>query len=376
MNIRISFRKTIGLPSMKKKILFVILPYLVKEKKYKLRSFVAFPYGVLSIMSYLKKQAGDKTDLKLFDCNFYSKEEYLNELAKAVTVFQPDIVGLSMMFDNCFQYLPPVISHIKTIKNDALILLGGAATAATYEDILNEVDGIDAICSGEGELPFLNLVNNGQKDLIESGSWITPDDLNKSQKRFEPCIINNLDDVIEIDYSLVDVAKYEMEEAFSPYTRKDNRKQFFIVSTRGCAFKCHFCMNSKNPNKKIRYASVDKVISHVKYLVDTYGMNVLTFYDDQILYDMNRAKELFRQLAQFNLRIEMPNGVSVAFIDDELAQLMRSAGVDTLYLAIESGSPRILNEIIKKPLTISKVYEVVKILVASQNGDLSSNSAG
>jgi len=58
----------------------------------------------------------------------------------------------------------------------------------------------------------------------------------------------------------------------------------------------------------------------------------------------------------------MPNGVSVAFIDEELSALMRRAGVDTLYLAIESGSPYVLKELIRKPLKLDMVKPAVEVL--------------
>ena len=91
-------------------------------------------------------------------------------------------------------------------------------------------------------------------------------------------------------------------------------------------------------------------------------MDVLTIYDDQLLIDMPRAKELFRRLAEFNLRIECPNGLSVRYIDSEMAKLMKLAGMDTIYLAIESGSEYVLKKLIHKPLELSMVAPAVKAL--------------
>jgi radical SAM superfamily enzyme YgiQ (UPF0313 family) len=114
----------------------------------------------------------------------------------------------------------------------------------------------------------------------------------------------------------------------------------------------------------MRFASVNKIISHVSSLVDKYGMDVLTIYDDQLLIDKARAKYLFCRLAKFNLRIEMPNGLSPAFIDQEMAYLMRRAGVDTAYLAIEHGSERVLRDLIHKPLKLWMVKPAVDALRA------------
>ena len=62
-------------------------------------------------------------------------------------------------------------------------------------------------------------------------------------------------------------------------------------------------------------------------------MNVLTFYDDQLLLNVKRAKGCLK--LKLKIRCEAPNGVLV-YIDDEMASLMRDAGLDTLPLAIES----------------------------------------
>ena len=116
----------------------------------------------------------------------------------------------------------------------------------------------------------------------------------------------------------------------------------------------------------MRYVSVDNVVGHVRKLVDTYGLTVLTIYDDQILMNKERAKEIFLKLAPLGIRIEMPNGVTLSYIDQEMAYLMKSAGVDTIFLAIESGVKRVLNEIIKKPLSYNRIKPVISSLHANE----------
>jgi radical SAM superfamily enzyme YgiQ (UPF0313 family) len=156
-----------------------------------------------------------------------------------------------------------------------------------------------------------------------------------------------------------------MKEAFSPfasYRNESDIRQFFLVTSRGCPFKCVFCAEPSLHGKNMRYADVDAIIDHVRFLVTKYGMNVLTFYDDQLLMDMPRAKEMFRRLAEFKLRLETPNGVTVVFIDEEMAYLMKQAGLDTLPLAIESGSDYMLHKIIKKPIRLERVGPVVEAL--------------
>jgi len=220
------------------------------------------------------------------------------------------------------------------------------------------------VCYSEGEVPLRNLLKFGyswdQWDVTHP-AWITRD---KLRNGVAPKItfIENLDEVIDIDYSLVDPNDYDMQEAFSPFVDHGKHKQFFLVTSRGCPFSCAFCSNGKIHGKRMRTASVDAIIDHVRRLVCEHGMDVLTIYDDQLLINMPRAKVLFKRLAEFNLRIEAPNGLSVRYLDEEMAGLMRRAGMDTAYLAIESGSNYVLKELINKPLELSQVKPAVKAL--------------
>lgn len=345
----------------KKTVLFIILPYLLRKKGSKLRSFKAFPYGVLSIATYLKAFGHQ---IHVLDCNLSNTSDYLTVIKQKLSEYQPDVVGLSMMFDNSYEHLMCIVDEVKKQNKETIVVLGGSAATSSYRAILEEQEKLDGICFSEGEIPLLKLLNSkDMKSCMETDvSWVTHYSL---QAGIMPSssLIQNLDEIVSIDYNFVDVAKYEMQEAFSPFAGYgESRKQFFLVTSRGCPFKCVFCMRSSDNDKSVRYASIEKVIEHVAFLVSEYGLNVLTIYDDQLLFNKKRAKQLFRELARFNLRIECPNGLSVAFIDDELAKLMRMAGLDTAYLAIESGSPYVLNEIIHKPLTVEKVKPVVQIL--------------
>lgn len=353
--------------TFKKNVLLIVLPYLVERgtlKSSKLRSFKAFPYGLLSLATYLKTQAGNNVNVEVFDCNCNNENNLLLAIKEKISTFKPDVVGLSMMFDSSYRHLKEIATLIKKCDDETTIVLGGAAATSSYTAIMKEQDDIDGICFYEGERPFLEMVNseNMLAFLEKDKSWITRKSLQEGRTP-QKTLVKNLNDVVNIDYSFVDISSYAMKEAFSPFADKnDSRKQFFLVTSRGCPFKCAFCMHSSDDDKTVRYASVNEIIKHVRFLVSQYDMNILTIYDDQILFDKKRAKQLFKELAQFNLRIECPNGLSVAFMDEELVELMRGAGMDSVCLAIESGSPYVLKELIHKPLKLEMVKPVVQSL--------------
>ncbi len=360
-------------------VLFIVLSNTLKNTKGNMRQLNSkiMPLGVLSISTYLNKNCSYNINTKIIDCNLYEYDDYITLIKNTIKDFKPDIIGLSMNYDTSYKYLESM-KFIKEIFNDdneslsPIVILGGSSASFLYKEILNEYDYIDAICYTEGEIPLLQLVNCkdegiNRKWLIENHeSFVTKKSL-KQNRIPKSSFVENLDDVIDIDYSLIELEKYQMIQPFSPFLQTDKYKgkkkeQFYLITSRGCPYKCVFCATHTMYNNKIRYASIDKVINHVKYLCDTYGMNLLTIYDEQLLLNKKRAKELFKQLAQFNLRIDAPNGLSVAFIDDEMAYLMKKAGFDTAVLAIESGSDYMLRKVIHKPYNIKMVKPLVQTL--------------
>lgn len=349
------------------KLLLVVLPYIVKPtgntKGKSVRSFLAFPYGVLTIASYIKRNACNGPIIKILDLNIENDKDAETTFRDEIAAFSPDIIGFSMSYDISYKWLTTLSNTAKSIDSTTVVVAGGPATTVAYEEILQGAPHIDALCYSEGEVALLKLVESSTplEDLNED-PWITRAKLKLDA--FKPnAIYEDLDKVIDVDYELVNIAAYSMKEAFSPFVKfNEDAKQFFIVTSRGCPFKCVFCAEPSFHGANMRYANVDLIVEHVTRLVKSYGLTVLTIYDDQLLMNKQRAKELFTKLAPLNIRIEMPNGVTLSYIDEEMAFLMSHAGVDTIFLAIESGSKRVLHDIVKKPLAFDRVKPTIKLL--------------
>lgn len=357
--------------SRPRQMLLFVLPYFVGKVDalgVKTRSYLAFPYGPLTIATYVERNSATGSSVVIEDLNLVPEGEDLVDYAsRRATEVTFDYIGFSFMFDSSLQHMHHLSSQLRKVLPGVLQLVGGAAATTGAAEILSDLTTIDAVCYSEGELAITRLLDS-EDPWIElfKDPWIIR---KNSSRKANAVYVDSLDEVIDLDYRHVQVDRYSMKESFSPfasYRYEKDVKQFFLVTSRGCPFKCTFCAEPALHGANMRYASVDRIISHVASLQDRYGLNVLTLYDDQLLIDVPRAKELFSRLAQFKLRIEMPNGVTAVFIDEELAQLMKAAGVDTIALAIESGSDYVLRHIIKKPLRIPKLYRVMKALRSAQ----------
>ena len=350
-------------------VLLVVLPHMVgtpqtDASKKKTRSYLAFPYGVLTLASYVNRYAANLEKSEILDLNLPREQSPEEIFTAKLDEMQPDIVGFSLSYDVSYPWLHKLLAITKDQEKRMYTVAGGPATTTAYTEILGETE-LDACCYSEGEMALKNLIDC--EDLavgIQQDPWVTREKL-AARKTTKP-LYDDLDKIVDVNYDLVDVPAYSMKEAFSPFTKFNaHSKQFFIVTSRGCPFKCVFCAEPSFHGANMRYVTVDVAVDHLKRLQERYGMNVLTIYDDQILMNKPRAKEFFAKLAPMKIRVEMPNGVTLSYIDEEMAHLMKNAGVDTIFLAIEHGSKRVLKEIIRKPISFSRIKPVIQCLQAT-----------
>ena len=109
--------------------------------------------------------------------------------------------------------------------------MGGAAVTTAWDEILQEQESIDALCYSEGEQAMCRLVESAdyRAELLKD-PWVTRSSLSMSNSP-QAVILEKLNDVINVDYSLVDIKRYSMKEAFSPFVTYRNEgdvRQFLL----------------------------------------------------------------------------------------------------------------------------------------------------
>lgn len=321
---------------------------------------LTIPYGVLSLASYVEYYCPE-TKCEILDFNAIdSKKNPYEELRKKLIEFNPDFLGISAMFNSSFDQIGPICEMAKSINQDINTFAGGVLATNLVEDIFETTELLDAISYGEGEIPLKDmfLSDNIKETLKTHRSWITKNDFINGKKA-SVTFVQNLDDIPLIDYSKIDINKYTGRT-----TSDDNleKRSLPIHSTRGCPYNCIFCCAATNHGKKLRYMSAERFLSDVKTIVDKYQIQKISIDDDQFLFYRERAVKILKGLAELNIEIELASGVNVKFIDKEIASLLKKAGLEIAFIAVESGSQRMLKEIIDKPLDVSQVKPAVEAL--------------
>ncbi len=122
-----------------------------------------------------------------------------------------------------------------------------------------------------------------------------------------------------------------------------------IQTTRGCPLNCTFCSVTAFNGAKYRQRPIPDVVREFQSIREKRVLVV----DDNLIgtrpEHITRAKDMFRAMAQANLRKEWIAQATINFADDEeLLALAAKAGCRGVFIGFESPTPEGLQEIGKK----------------------------
>jgi len=343
-----------------------------KDGKFYGNLITDMPLGPLAISSYLKKHIPG-INTKLLDFNielnaldafsYQSFKEYFENYFSNTDEFNDtEIFGISCLFSPSYQSLIDIAQIIKRIYKNAVVMAGGNIPTNMYKEIYKmDRTSIDYICYGEAELPLLNFLKaeDKKKYVANSTSWITYE---KSLKEnFKPAhdFIQNLDEIPLYDYDLCG-SRYSQNPTYTSYgSHQDKDSNYHILTSRGCPFHCIFCASHKVHGRTMRYYSLDRVKIDLLELKRR-GAKTILFQDDHFMGDQKRALEIVKFVGELGFKFIFQNSLALYALKREFLEAARNAGMDQLVLAVESGSERVLRQVMKKPLNLNIVERVVK----------------
>jgi len=367
------------------KILFIVPPHIsfnqfinpscnerIVHKEYGIFGSVVtdMPLGVLSMSAYLKKHISVETRLidfnivlnKLESFDYHSFAEFFYDYLSASrwVNYAPSIIGISVLFTPAYHSMLDIVQCCRDIFPDAIIIAGGGVPTNMYKEIFRDTSSFDALCYGEGEKPLLGLVqaDDRLRYFEESPSWITRRKVESGQS-FKHDFIENLDEIPFYDYDICEIDEYRLNPTISVLLFTQREKSFPVMTSRGCPFRCCFCSSHTVHGRKMRYHSISRVREDFHRLKEQYCAKTIIIQDDQFMADKQRAFEIICMLNEFQMSAFFPNSLGLYALDRKILEALKKINVNQLTLSIESGSNRVLKEIMHKPLNLSIIKRVV-----------------
>jgi radical SAM superfamily enzyme YgiQ (UPF0313 family) len=95
-------------------------------------------------------------------------------------------------------------------------------------------------------------------------------------------------------------------------------------------------------------------------MISKYGIDGVVIQDDHFMAGKNRPYRIVESLGNLGMGMFFQNALAIYALDLEFLKLLKKSGVDALVLPIESGSSRVLKELMKKPLKLDIVPQVLR----------------
>tara|TARA_B100000315_G_scaffold58154_1_gene52573 strand:+ start:1581 stop:3311 length:1731 start_codon:yes stop_codon:yes gene_type:complete len=286
----------------------------------------------------------------------------LNILREKCSEHTPDVIGISALFDHSLGHVKMMASMIKEISDDIIVVSGGnAATNRTKELLETDVDGV---ARGHGEEPLLELLqaDDSKNYINKSIKWST-------QKNG----INNLslftkyNELSPLRWNLLEINDYQRFLGCGKgfFQQNNNERRIIhLTSSRGCPFKCVFCSSHSVNGYKLYYYYDDQFLNEVKFVHEEYGINIVAIEDDSFNINKKRAIKILRGIKDISkdIEIEFNSGFVLQLLDEEFVAALKDCNINWIQVAIESGSPEVLKNIIHKPLDLNKGMKNLELL--------------
>ena len=282
--------------------------------------------GLASISAVLKSK-GYKVDLfdstSIIDLPF---DKIVDLFKEKILDFKPDVLLVGC---RSFEF-PFTVKLLKYgNKTKIPVIIGGQHPTVSPEEVITK-ELVDYICIGEGEeaiAELLERIKNKKNTTDVKNIWAKKD--GRVYKNELRPLIQDLDKLPYPDWSIFD--------------RKHISGTGRFETSRGCPYKCTYCINDfmqklyKGKGKYHREKSIKRSVEEIEYFVKKYKFKDIFLIDETFTLDEKRVKEfcnLYKEKVNLPFIImSRPEGIS-----ESKVVALKDAGCSSIYIGVESGS--------------------------------------
>ena len=347
----------------KKKHLLLVYPDFIEGDAIRKSSGGNYSEGLASISAVIK-EAGYKVSLMHINHEF-GEAEFKEKLKEYKDV---DLIGISVR-TTMYKYSCDLVNWIRDVDKKVFIFCGGYHAILVPGEFMN-VEGLNAVCVGEGEYPIRELMDRMQagKDYKDILSFYFKDGKNVIKNEVRP-LIEDLDELPFPDIDLFDYKNLESTKTNSA----------LIMLSRGCIYSCTYCGNSqfrniyKNKVKYARFRSPEKSIELIKNVLKKYPNIKYINFRDAIFNMFPKWYDVFIDLYIKEIHLPFTCNLRFDVVTEETVRKMKEAGCYTIDIGLESGNKEIRQKYLhrfttdEQMINCSKWFNKYKITVLTFN---------
>ena len=290
-----------------------------------------------------------------FEVTVYDPPLTRDSIAKAadtILAWNPDLVCLSCFTETRFD-MQLLTAEIKKRRPQTWIIVGGPHVSFTWEDTLNHTHA-DLVAIGEGEVVLRELLSGKPLRDVPGLAFRHNGRIVLNQK---PARVQDLDALPPPARHLLDMRAY-------PSARPYKNRCTQVNTNRGCPFGCAYCSATHFWGRKSTQLSAEKVIERITHIHDTYGYDVIFFYDDEFLVNKQRALKLMKMFREQTPWLKWITSVRFDSLNDELLEEMGRSGCQQLNFGLETFNPNTY-KLIHRKVNYDKAKHFIAKAIAS-----------
>ncbi|MDB2068223.1 DUF4080 domain-containing protein [Clostridium perfringens] len=294
---------------------------------------------------YLKvftKDLDFQGDIKEFSIN-----DRVENILEGIIEEKPDVVAFSCYIWN-MEFVNRLAELIKLVDPNIEILYGGPEVSYEGKEFLENHEG-EYVIVGEGEKTFREFVlyklGEGKIEDIKGLNYKRDGKVFENPKRPE----------------------MDMNELVFPYTYEEdiNNKIVYYEASRGCPFKCKYCLSSVMHG--VRFLDVERVKKELKYFMER-GLKLVKFVDRTFNCNREYTVELLKYLSEQDTETRFHFEVAADLLTEEQIEILNNApkGRFQLEVGVQTTNNEVLHNI-NRYITYENIKEKVLKVAAGKN---------
>ena len=330
----------------------------------------ALPHPGVQILQTILRHQGMRCEILNYNLPCINPREPFDHLIRAVQELGVKILGVST-YSQAIRNTLEGLRRVKEACPDLRIVLGGPHPTEAYLSVLG-IEFIDYVCRGEAETSFPALAK-----MLLAGGRPKPDEIPGVYMRDPASGVAR-----GVPAPMIELDPFDAHDLLRYHFSTDEQKQYRlyrgahgtagseywpIALVRGCPYDCTFCGAFQMSGKKLRYRKVEKVVDDIEFYLKEYGRTQFSFIDDSFTQQYDYVIELCQEIVRRKLNVQWTtdNGIRYETLGggklvettlkkygfesvDDLLALMIEAGWRGTAIGVESGSPRVRKDLVRK----------------------------
>jgi radical SAM superfamily enzyme YgiQ (UPF0313 family) len=310
--------------------------------------FVFSPFGENG-NNYFFYNIGSAYIISFLRLNGYSAEQFIhNDLInlenciRKILMYNARVIGFTV-FNTNFITSVLIAEQIRKISPQTVIVFGGPCPTNYSEFILGKYPFIDVCFRNEGEEIFLQFISQLACKKFDFKSIDLGEIKGISYKNGNSISINTDSNILVNNSKIQDCLDKYPSPYLSGVITDAEAYKVGIITARGCNQHCVYCNCAVLSKRRFTTHSEERVISEIDLISkNSSGNQILNLFDDAFSLIPQRAKRICKLIIENKIKIRLSCLTRCDCIDEELLDLMKEAGFDSIGFSLESANPKTL----------------------------------